>query len=370
MLDDVEWGEYQLKDLFSIVGTKSLDSNAVNFRKSGINFVGRTFSDNGIQGKIEKQSFEPNEPFTITATVIGNYKYVKFQTQPYYCSQNINKLSPKEVVSKWNKNTAYFFISYIQKFVSTFDGQQGGYKLEDIKNHKIQLPVRNGEIDFNFMEKLIGVLEQGYMQKINTYLRDTGLNDYTLTDKEREILEHFEDWQWGEFKISSLFEKLSPKNKNKKFDKKDDTSMVQTTEFNLPLVNAKVGDNGIMFYGREGDFDSAEMVLDVISNGAIATGRVYAQPHKVGVLWDAYLLKVKEQMMTKQKLLCLATCLEKSIKLKFGWDNKAVWTKVQYEKILLPINNGQPDYVLMQTLISAIQKLVIRDVVSYVVKTE
>ena len=39
--------------------------------------MGRTFENNGIQGKIEKQKFEPNNSNTITATVIGNYKYVR-----------------------------------------------------------------------------------------------------------------------------------------------------------------------------------------------------------------------------------------------------------------------------------------------------
>ena len=67
------WGEFRLGDLFEIAGTKSLDSNAIDFVSQGINFVGRTFENNGIQGVIEKRNFEPNEAFTITATVIGNY---------------------------------------------------------------------------------------------------------------------------------------------------------------------------------------------------------------------------------------------------------------------------------------------------------
>ena len=65
--------------MFEIEGTKSLDSNAIDFVSDGINFIGRTFENNGIQGKILKRDFEPNKPFTITATVIGNYKYVKYQ---------------------------------------------------------------------------------------------------------------------------------------------------------------------------------------------------------------------------------------------------------------------------------------------------
>ncbi|WP_406947232.1 restriction endonuclease subunit S [Psychrobacter ciconiae] len=153
-----------------------------------------------------------------------------------------------------------------------------------------------------------------------------------------------------------MFEKLNLGNSNKSFNKKEDTSTFQNDEFNIPLVNAKVGDNGIMFYGRESDFDTAEMTIDVISNGAIATGTVYAQPHRVGVLWDAYLLRVKNQIMTKQKLIYLASCLEKSIKLKFGWDNKAVWSKVQHEFIKLPTKNNQPDFEFMEQFIGQLEQ--------------
>jgi hypothetical protein len=35
-------------------------------------------------------------------------------------------------------------------------------------------------------------------------------------------------------------------------------------------------------------FESEEMCLDIVQNGAVATGNVYAQIQRTGVLWDAY----------------------------------------------------------------------------------
>lgn len=144
-----------MKDIFEIVWTKSLDSNAIDFIDSWINFVWRTFENNWIQGKISKREFEPNKPFTITATVIWNYKYVKFQREEYYCSQNINKLTPNEKIFSWNKNIAYYFVALVQKFVSLYDWQQWWYKLDDIKNFEIFLPTLWENIDFEFMEDFI-----------------------------------------------------------------------------------------------------------------------------------------------------------------------------------------------------------------------
>lgn len=148
------------------------------------------------------------------------------------------------------------------------------------------------------------------------------------------------------------------------FDKLRDTSQKPTKEFDLPLVNAKIGGNGIMFYGRTEDFDSAEMTIDIVSNGAVATGTVYPQVHRVGVLWDAYLIKSKVNV-TESQLKFMATSIQKSIKQRFGWENKAVWSKVQKESIQLPTQNGQIDYQFMSDFIKVIEKLVIKDLVQW-----
>lgn len=84
--------------------------------------------------------------------------------------------------------------------------------------------------------------------------------------------------KWKEFIIGDLFEKLQLDIKNENFNKALDVSEEQNEEFNLPLVNAKHGNNGIMYYGRESDFDIAEMTIDIVQNGAIATGDVYDIP--------------------------------------------------------------------------------------------
>ncbi len=172
--------------------------------------------------------------------------------------------------------------------------------------------------------------------------------------------------RWEKFKVCELFEKLNLKNKNKLFNKIQDTSVTRTDEFNLPLVNAKLGNNGIMFYGREKDFDSAEMTVCVVSNGAVATGMVYAQPSKTGVLWDAYLLKANISDVNKRKLLFLTSILQKSIRAKYGWENKAVWSKIQDEYIYLPVTNGYDiDCDYMELLIRGVEKIVIKDFVKW-----
>ena len=163
-------------------------------------------------------------------------------------------------------------------------------------------------------------------------------------------MEQIDTSGWKSFKIGDLFEKLQLGIKNENFNKTLDVSEVRTAEFNLPLVNAKHGNNGIMYYGREEDFETADMTIDIVQNGAIATGDVYAQPQKTGVLWDAYLIKSKEPITSEYVLMFIASVLEKAIKDKFSYDNKCVWDKASQLMVSLPVTSvGNPDYVYMDS---------------------
>lgn len=173
--------------------------------------------------------------------------------------------------------------------------------------------------------------------------------------KKSSVSKKLDTSNWKLFKIEDLFEKLELKTIKKDFNKAFDVSEIQDNEFSLPLVNAKHFNNGIMYYGREKDFENAEMTIDIVKNGAIATGDVYAQPQKTGVLWDAYLIKPKEKIQSELVLFFLATSLEKAIKDKFSYDDKCIWQKVKKLFIPLPATcQSSPDYEYMEKYIKYI----------------
>ena len=164
---------------------------------------------------------------------------------------------------------------------------------------------------------------------------------------------------WKPYRIDALFTRLEMKCRKPDFKKALDVSDEPTDEFSLPLVNARHFNNGIMYYGRPADFDSEEMTIDIVQNGAIATGDVYAQPQRTGVLWDAYLIKPKDEIRSTAALFFLATCLEKAIKDRFGYNDKCVWEKVRKLSVTLPAaKDGAPDYGYMAAYIDKLQKRV------------
>ena len=170
-IEELPTAKFKIGDLFTVESTKSLDAGKLTFKKEGINFVGRTGANNGVQGKIGRQEFEPNEPNTITATVIGNLKYVKYQQEYYYTSQNINKLTAKYSMGIQH---IQYFITHIKKFVEQYNGMQGGYKLKDIREHEIEVIV-NPEVsdlvpDWNAMERYIARIELQLLNRITNTL--------------------------------------------------------------------------------------------------------------------------------------------------------------------------------------------------------
>lgn len=167
---------------------------------------------------------------------------------------------------------------------------------------------------------------------------------------------------WGTYVIGDFMEKLDLKIKKDNFDKRLDTSIEKNDEFSLPLINAKDGNNGIMYYGRSIDFESEKMCLGIVQNGAIATGNVYAQIQRTGVLWDAYLVKPREEI-SEYALLFLSRVVQDTIKKKYNYDNKAIWDKVKLESIRLPKNSiGNPDWVFMDLYMKNIEKIAVKTV--------
>ncbi|MGL4282259.1 hypothetical protein [Eubacterium aggregans] len=80
---------------------------------------------------------------------------------------------------------------------------------------------------------------------------------------------------------------------------------------------------------------------------------------------DSHNLALYLKNYPKSKLtdLYLTTCVYKSLNHKYSWSNNISGKKIQSDIISLPTKDGNEDYSEMAILISAIQKLVIKDVV-------
>ncbi|GAA9932067.1 hypothetical protein VN0861_06020 [Helicobacter pylori] len=163
-----------------------------------------------------------------------------------------------------------------------------------------------------------------------------------------------------------MFEKVSARFLGKG-DKFKATSKSITDTHNIPLVYCKKGNNGIMYWGKKGDFETYNNIISIIYNGVIATGLTYAHRDEVGILAESYFIKFKNGNPNFLCNLFIKTAIEKVLYPKYSRDNLATWAnKVENELIFLPTKqHGEIDFHFMHTLINALMKQTIQGVVQY-----
>lgn len=360
---------FPVTDFFEIKKGKRLTK--ANMVPGDIPFVGSSATNNGITAYIGNDT-HLHEPGTITVSYNGSVGEVFLQDERFWASDDVNVWYPKQ---KMTIEVKLYFMAAIKKLSAKYS-YTNKWTIDKMRSELVELPVDSDDKpNFNCMQERISELD--------AYLAASGLDDYELTDEDKEILSlspesasdeagaseaDFGNGQivFKTFKVSDVFNKVEAKCKKADFDKRRDASTVPNEEYCVPLVNAKVGDNGIMFYGRKSDWNTQEMCIDVIQNGAVATGTVYAQPQAVGVLWDAYLIKPMVEAKFVEVLLYMAKCIEKITKEQFSYDKKATWDRVKLCEVSLPVTlNGDIDFDYMERYIRAIEKLAIADVAKY-----
>ncbi|GAA7223856.1 restriction endonuclease subunit S [Helicobacter pylori] len=376
-LNAIKWGEFKLGDLFEASnGDFDIQKRHINHKGEFVITAG--ISNNGVLGQsdIKAKVFESH---TITIDMFGCAFYRSF---PYkmVTHARVFSLKPKfEINHKIGLFLSTLFFDYPKKF-----GYENMCSWAKIKNDKAILPLKPTanaqtleDIDFPFMEKFIAELEQCRLAELEAYLKAAGLSNTTLSGDEENALNLFNNsgggggntpcgLTWQSFRLGDLFEKVSAKFLGKG-DKFKATSKSITDTHNIPLVYCKKGNNGIMYWGKKGDFETYNNIISIIYNGVIATGLTYAHRDEVGILAESYFIKFKNGNPNFLCNLFIKTAIEKVLYPKYSRDNLATWAnKVENELILLPTTkNGKIDFPFMHTLINALMKQTIQGVVQY-----
>lgn len=229
---------------------------------------------------------------------------------------------------------------------------------EKIKSDTIQLPIKNNKIDFEFIESYIAELEEEKMKILDAYLINLKLKDYNLTIEEQQVLNDYERVEFNEFNVVDIFDVKNTKNVLSR-------DIIENSG-ETPYLCASTENNAI-----SSNISYDEKYLDK-GNCVFIGGKTFVVTYQEKDFYSndshnlALYLRNKERNRLNQ--LYLATCINKSLGYKYSWGDSISNRKIQTDKVSLPIVKKQPNYEIMETFISAIQKLVIKDVVLYVNK--
>jgi len=354
MLDSVEWGEYKLGDLFEINPTKyyKLKNEEIISENGHIPLISNSSTDNGVMGFSNLKANNKGNTLTCSDTTVGA------DTMYYQANDFIGYSHIQHLVSKFTPfNRAIASVIIASCRVATSKKYDYGNKFNRIEMNKtkIQLPTKNGDIDFDFMENFIGELETQRIKKLDAYLKASNLKDYNLTDKEQKVLDDFENIKFEEFKINELFDVNS-------YKKRFDANKVTISKIGNPYIVRTALNNGVRGYINED-----ERYLNdgnTISFGQDTATMFYQEkPYFTGD--KIKILKSKDNKLNKQNGLFLISTMTKSFS-SFSWGGSSFNVNIIGNQLMkLPTKNNQPNYKLMETLISAIQKQIIKDVVLY-----
>ncbi len=364
-LQAVKWGEYKLGDLFDVDSyTKRFDANKVVIKEKGeYPYIVRTSINNGQKGYIDEDHQYLNKGNTIafgqdTATMF-------YQEKPYFTGDKIKVLKPK--LGRFNKSNAQFFLVAMRKPFELFSWGTSSYNVEIIKKQRIVLPVKDDKIDFDFMESFVAELEAQRVAKLSAYLTVSGYDNYELSVEEHDALRNFSDQNdndWGTYTIGNLFEKVETKKlpyKAKELPKQP------TDDYILPCLTSSFQNQGLNYYAPKSGATVLSNVISIPSNSDVY--RAYYQTRDFTVLSDAYAIRWKDNEieLSPNQYLFMVMCINKVTDLPiYSYKNKlGGWNVVKNKNIRLPEKDGKIDFALMETFISAIKKLTIKEVVLY-----
>ena len=341
-LKSVKWGEFKLRKLFNHIeqGRRVKKSD---HKPGDIPFVMSGVTNQGVVGYIANPvaSFPSN---SITVDIFGNTFYRNYafgagDDTGVYWSDKI----------QYSEKQMLFIAAAIGK---TLKGKYDyGHKLRSSQSFDFKIPLPKttiGEIDFAFMEDFVRELE--------AYLLATGLSDYSLSPAEEKTLKHLPQIHWKEFPIKDVFDVKNTHNIL--------LSEIVENSGATPYLCASAENNSVSSY-----ISYKEQLLER-GKCVFIGGKTFVVSYQQMDFFsnDSHNLALypKHIVPSRENLLYLVTCIFKSLKYKYSWGDSVSKTKILGDTITLPVSKkGLADLTTAVTLIRAVQKLVIKDVVDY-----
>ena len=315
-------------------------------------------------------NYVPENGATILQNVISisangaNTGVTFYQANKFTVLQDAYAIDWKNKSRKFTRNSGLFIASIVNSILHGRYEWTNKANWTKVKDEYISLPIKNEQIDFEFMNTFIAELEAERIAELeaeriaelSAYLKVSGLDNYELSTEELKALQDYDSMEWREFKLGNLFDVQTYK---KRFDA---NKVDLVSEGGHPYVVRKSSDNGIKGYIQE--------CTDYLNDGNTisfgqdtATSFYQEKPYFTGD--KIKILKPKFQDFRKENALLFVAAITRSFS-KFSWGNSSYSIQIiQNQKLCLPIKNNKIDILFIETFIKAMSKLIIQDVVKY-----
>lgn len=372
-MQKVEWGEFKIQEVLQWQPQIEIDplklKDLTDHNEKVYPFYGQATTNNGIISYNQlKKSALNNEKAKPTILIHSNNQNIVYLETPFYLKDGhgaTSVLQSKEL----NKTNQMFIIGAIDRVIKTKYSYNNKATKIELKNSTIQLPTKNKKIDYDFMQNFIAELSvqriaelsAQRIAELSAHLKVTGLNDYILTAEEKQVLQDFENglFMWNSFELGKLFEFEAIKQaKSQREIPTDNTTdgipyIVQSLSNNM--VSRNVNKNWLL-QNNEAPVQGNKIVLGV------TLPAISYQAEEFGA---SQVITATSSWLNGKNGIFSSVSISKLL-YQFSYGSKPGLNIYKNLKINLPQNaHNKPDLILMETFITAIQKLVIKDVVDF-----
>ena len=354
---------FPVTDFFEIKKGKRLTK--ANMVPGDIPFVGSSATNNGITAYIGNDT-HLHEPGTITVSYNGSVGEVFLQDERFWASDDVNVWYPKQ---KMTIEVKLYFMAAIKKLSAKYS-YTNKWTIDKMRSELVELPVdSDGKPNFNCMQERISELEQERISELDAYLAASGLDDYELTDEDKEILSlspesasdeagaseaDCEDGQvrFKKFALGTLF-----------------TSSTGDVDLQQKDINGKGEffiNSGVENRGIKGRTDRPARIFPANTITVDFWGNAYYRDFEYKMATHNHVFSLAGDVIRNRHVgMYIAGILSKLPKL-FSYNNMATWNKLKTIEVSLPVTlNGDIDFDYMERYIRAIEKLAIADVAKY-----
>ena len=309
---------------------------------------------------------------TLTVDMFGNCYFRPFEYK-MVTHARVFSLSLKN--GQLTPETGLFICTVLNRLSSKYN-YSNMCSYNKIKAEAIQLPVKSGtdevnytqdDIDWDYMESTIRDLEESTIRDLDAYLKETGLDDYRLTDAEHALLDR--EPVFGEFGVTTVFDVINTKS----IRKSDVKEQLQSNDGSIPYITASDKNNAVAAY-----IECPQEWIDkgncIFIGGKTTTVTYQSQDFCSNDSHNLALYLKNEQVRTERIQLYLASIFKKAFANKYQWSNALSKTRIKAESIQLPVKPGTDplnytqddiDWGYMESYIRIMEKRVIADVVDY-----
>ena len=342
-LNDVEWGEFRIGDIFDVSGTITTHpSDLIKFGKfPRITCAG---TNNGLDDFYNNTITETGGVLTVDSATDG---YIFYQNNDFLATDHVEKISMKNG-QKMSKEIGLFVKTAIE---NSKDKKYGyGYKFSQsrIKKQKISLPIDSlNNPNWQFMEDYIKQEQKEIAQKVISYyeqkMLETGFDLVGLGDVE-----------WKEFNFNEIFRKIQ---RGKRLKKEDHI------EGKIPYISSTSLNNGLdQFIGNEENIRKFNNNLTLANSGSVGS----CFYHEYEYIASDHVTTLTLDKADKYIYLFMSTIIQR-LEEKYSFNREINDKRIRKERFILPADkNGNPHWDYMSKFMQKLEAEKLEKALEYI----